>query len=130
MRLEQEKRELVLVEVRHLREVRERRCLIRRTCLPSLDEVAACAPAFRNLFPLIRISRKRRSDNRESATSDEQKSERFRHVQGSHNGSAPRYSTASLFPYRGSARPIKGYSSLRSNFLCGSHICKPCRSTT
>ena len=57
MRQEQQKRELVLVELGGLSQVSERRRLIGGTCLSSLHEVAACAPAFRNLLAVVSIRR-------------------------------------------------------------------------
>jgi hypothetical protein len=58
VRQEEEKSELVLVEVRHFRKIGERRRLIRCTRLPTFDEMAACAPTFRERFALSGISRK------------------------------------------------------------------------
>jgi hypothetical protein len=77
MRQEQQKRELVLVELGGLSQVSERRRLIGGTRLSSLHEVAARAPAFRNLLAVVSIRRSGWIYDRDHATSSEQQAGYF-----------------------------------------------------
>jgi hypothetical protein len=67
VRQEQEERKLVLIKVGGPRKIGERRRLIGGTRRPWLDEMIACAPAFRNLSAVISIRSSGWSDDRDRA---------------------------------------------------------------
>ncbi len=77
MRHEQQECQLVFIELGCPRKISERGRLIRGIHLPALDQVAACAPAFRNLLAVNSIRRGQWGDARQHANSGEQRSECF-----------------------------------------------------
>jgi len=55
MRSEQQKRQLVLVEIRRLRDLAERRRLVDRVRLAAFDDMAIRAPALGDVFAVLGV---------------------------------------------------------------------------